>query len=334
MKTIEEFKSFFQYQFSDANAPFVIELNALRTKYYKKLFIALGFLLLGIVLVAFVSIGTINYDRLEEAERVILIASFVIIVTVMIFFFFSMGKEYNKYRAIFKENVIRKIINFISPDLNYEPNNYIPITDFKTANFFPKNHISNYSGDDNVSGKLDKTNIRFSEIKAEEEKEDSEGHTSTTTIFKGLFIIVDFNKHFNGKTYVLPDKNDKTFKKFFIFGEKRNTAFGELVKLESIDFEQVFAVYSTDQIEARYILSTSLMERLVNFRRKADNNIFICFANSQIYIAIPIFQDLFEPRISKKEISYELLSGYFDILRLVISIVDELNLNTRLWTKE
>jgi hypothetical protein len=334
MKTIDEFKNFFHYQFNDANAPFVIELNSLRKNYYRKLFIALGFLLIGIVLIALVSVETINYDTLGDTERVVLISIFVIIVTAMIYFFVSMGKEYNKYRAIFKENVIRKIIYFISPDLNYEPTNYIPITDFKTANFFPNNHISRYRGDDNVSGKLDKTSIRFSELHAEEENKDSKGNSTWTTIFKGLFIIVDFNKNFNGKTYVLPDNNNKTFKKFFIFGEKRNTAFGELVKLESIDFEKVFAVYSTDQIEARYILSTSLMERLVNFRGKADSNIFICFANSQIYIAIPILKDLFEPRISKKEISFEQLSDYFSILSLVISIVDELNLNTRLWTKE
>ena len=334
MKTIDEFKNFFQYEFSDANAPFVLELNALRRKYYRKLLIALGFLFVALAIIALVSTETINFDRLEEVEQYILIGSFVIIITAMIFFFVSMGKEYGKYRAIFKDNVIRKIINFISPDLNYEPNNYIPVTDFKTANFFPSNRISRYRGDDNVSGKLDKTSIRFSEIHAEEESTDDDNNKKWTTIFKGLFIIVDFNKHFNGKTYVLPDKNDKTFKKFFIFGEKKNTSLGELVKLENIDFEKKFAVYSTDQIEARYILSTSLMDRLVNFRGKANRNVLICFANSQIYLAIPILKDLFEPRISKKRISYDLLSEYFEILSLVISIVDELNLNTRIWTKE
>ena len=35
------------------------------------------------------------------------------------------------------------------------------------------------------------------------------------------------------------------------------------MKLENPDFEKTFDVYSTDQIEARYLLSPSMMERLL-----------------------------------------------------------------------
>ncbi|MBK9503984.1 MAG: DUF3137 domain-containing protein [Bacteroidetes bacterium] len=38
------------------------------------------------------------------------------------------------------------------------------------------------------------------------------------TIFKGLFFIADFNKHFNGNTYVLSD-----------FGERFLGGFGKML---------------------------------------------------------------------------------------------------------
>lgn len=41
----------------------------------------------------------------------------------------------------------------------------------------------------------------------------------------------------------------------------------DVVRLEDPEFEKIFVVYSSDEVEARYILSTSFMERLVEFRK-------------------------------------------------------------------
>ena len=44
---------------------------------------------------------------------------------------------------------------------------------------------------------------------------------------------------------------------------------GELIKMEDVAFERGVVVYGDDQIEARYILSTSLMERILAYKKKA-----------------------------------------------------------------
>ena len=44
-----------------------------------------------------------------------------------------------------------------------------------------------------------------------------------------------------------------------------------LVKLEDPEFEKHFVVSGEDQVEARYILSTCLMQRLTDFRNKPMN---------------------------------------------------------------
>ena len=107
----------------------------------------------------------------------------------------------------------------------------------------------------------------------------------------------------------------------------------QLVKLEDPEFEKHFVVYSKDQIEARYILSTSLMRRIVDFKKKTKKDIHLSFVGSKVYVAISYVRDLFEPRVFQTLLSFEPIQQYFEDLSLAIGIVDDLNLNTRIWTK-
>ncbi len=68
-------------------------------------------------------------------------------------------------------------------------------------------------------------------------------------------------------------------------------------KTENPDFEKTFDVYSTDQIEARYLLSPSMMERLFALDREFNKNITISFRDSNILIAIPESRNHFEASI-------------------------------------
>ena len=80
-----------------------------------------------------------------------------------------------------------------------------------------------------------------------------------------MFQIAGFQKDFQGHTTVL---RNSLFKLSFS---------GSRVKLENPDFEKTFDVYSTDQIEARYLLSPSMMERLLALDREFNKNITISF---------------------------------------------------------
>ena len=64
--------------------------------------------------------------------------------------------------------------------------------------------------------------------------------------------------------------------------QKMNKARGELVKLENPEFESEFAVYSDDQIESRYILSPSLMERILSFKKQTKKSIQLSFIDSRL----------------------------------------------------
>ena len=80
-----------------------------------------------------------------------------------------------------------------------------------------------------------------------------------------------------------------TIKKYILFNTKKN------IKLEDINFEKKFKVYSTDQIEARYLVTPSFMERLYNLKTAfGAKNIKCSFYSDKLILAIPTQKDLFE----------------------------------------
>ncbi len=190
-----------------------------------------------------------------------------------------------------------------------------------------------YVGDDFVSGKVGATSIAFSEIHAEYKT----GHGKNQewhTIFDGLFFVGDFNKHFTGRTVVLPDTAERIFGHIGTLFQSWNAKRDDLIKLEDPEFEKLFAVYGTDQIQSRYILSTSLMKRITDFKNKTKRNIYLSFVDNKIFIAISCNKDLFEPNVFRTLKDFSSIQEYFNDLQLAIGISEDLNLDTRIWTKK
>lgn len=240
------------------------------------------------------------------------------------------------FYAQFKTNVIKTLVHFINSELHYSPQQSISQSTFNRSKIFQKG-IDRFQGDDYISGKIDKTDIEFSELHAEYKTTttDSKGRRQTHwhTIFKGLFFSADFNKDFHGSTFVLPDFAQGIFGKFGQTLQSWGKSHGELVKLEDVEFEKAFVCYSNDQTEARYILSPALMEKILNLKSKANRKIHLSFINSRVYVAISYQKDLFEASIFSKLDQKHKIQEFFNDLNLALGIVEDLNLNTRIWTK-
>lgn len=266
-----------------------------------------------------------------------IIGLFVLIVGGFVFFvlYWRMTKG---FVAEFKQRVIGRIVTFIDANLSYQPGHCISRSAYMGSRIFLTSP-HRYQGEDLVRGKIDKTEIQFSELHTQYKTEttDSKGRRQTQwhTIFRGIFFIADFNKHFQGETVVLPDTAEKLFGGFGRQLQSWNLSrSGELVQLEDVEFEQRFVVYSQDQVEARYILSPSLMARIVDFVKRTGQEVYISFVSSHIHVAIAHSKDLFEPKLFSTLLDVKLAQEYVEDLMLVIGIVEDLNLNTRIWTKQ
>ncbi len=330
MKSLNEFESFFEKEMM----PDLRLLDKRRKVIVRRSMMVVLFSVLALLLLVVVYMNFGKADGQDSNILWFIIAGVLIVVGGIIAG--SVWARDKTFYTDFKTQVVERIVTFISPDLTYEPKNHIGSDSFQRSRIFLKN-VDRYNGDDMVQGKIDKTQVWFSEVKAEYKNTttDSKGRTKTTwhTIFKGMFFIADFNKHFQTSTVVLPNRLGKGFLASFF--NKMNLARREKhVRLEDPDFNKHFVVYGEDQIEARYVLSTSLMQRITEFKEKHPNPLYISFVNSFLYVAIAYNKNLFEPSYFKKLTRFSLVKEFFEEIQLAVSIVEELNLNNRIWTKQ
>lgn len=244
-------------------------------------------------------------------------------------------KKKRLYRNAYKSEVVSKIVHAIDPSWNYVPDQCISTAEYLQSDLF-RTHYDKYEGDDFISGVIDKTDFRCSELhtqyKSISTDHDGKRQDKWVTIFKGLFFHADFNKHFIGKTYIAPDVAERILGNL---GKKLQKISGkaDLVKLENPEFEKYFVVHATDQIEARYILTPTIMEALVKIHKEYKRPIHLSFIGSRVYCAMSFTKNLFEPKIMRSGVKFEDVENMYNLFMVNAIIIKELNLNTRIWTK-
>lgn len=239
------------------------------------------------------------------------------------------------FKLKFKREVIGAVVSAYDDSFVYVADSGIRKSTFRGSELFQK-RIDRFKSEDFVKGKRGKTAFEFSEMHAEYKTTSGSGknrRTSWHTIFQGVFFVADFNKDFRTRTIVLPDTAEKVFG---FLGRKLqdwNFSRPDVIRLEDPEFEQEFCVYGDDQVEARYILSPALMQRILKLKQKFGSKLYLSFIESKVYIAISSSKNRFEPTILSK-LDMSLIREYKEDLDLIVGVVDDLNLNNRVWTKE
>lgn len=98
-----------------------------------------------------------------------------------------------------------------------------------------------------------------------EERRGSGKHRRWVTVFQGSIIRIGFARQFYGTTLV---SRAGQHKKLLGFGGRKDHVTLDDTRLDLVDmvhpdFEGAFDVYSTDQVEARYIVHPAYIERLI-----------------------------------------------------------------------
>lgn len=312
--------------------PIINELEKERKKIKQK---GIKFLLIPLVTLIILSLIIALNTGMMQILIVVFIISFIILAI-------AYNKITGPYVDNFKTKVISKLVEFVDRDLEYDHNNYIDEMTFKESRLY-EHRIDDYDGEDYIGGMVGKTHIEFSEVLARYKTEThTKNGTRTTwhTLFDGLFFSADFNKKFTSDLIIKPDLAEKWFGNFGKKLQKLNVfQHGQLIELEDPDFEREFKVYGTDQTEARYILTPVMMEKILQLNSKIlmreQKRISLSFINSRLYLALPLNKNLFEPSIFGKEVVREQdILDYYEYIKLMTNIVDDLDLNTRIWMKQ
>ncbi|WP_293784783.1 DUF3137 domain-containing protein [uncultured Pedobacter sp.] len=248
---------------------------------------------------------------------------------------FKINDSLTAYRIDYKTNVIGAALKFLDESLSINPDQGIAVAEFMYTQLFTQ-EPDRYKTEDLVTGCANKTRFYFAEVHAEY-KTVTQTKNGTRTewhdIFKGIIFAADFNKNFNGITIVRPKGFANALGAWF---SKNVFSFGgnDVVKLENPDFDKTFITYGSDQVEARYILTPALMERILKLNHQTKYDISLSFIESRMYIAFPLNRNYFEAPIFKSLMNAEALDNDVTTVKFMYDIVQELDLNTRIWGKE
>lgn len=284
-----------------------------------------GAILLGII-------GLLAVSTTAQMLIALLVGAAGIIPGIVILYPLSTKKALYKNR--FKNEVIGATLSSIDPSLTITANEGISEAEFRQSQLFTTNPDRYYT-EDLVRGKAGKTSFYFAEVHAEYKTETQTKNGRQVQwhdILKGIVFSADFNKNFNGVTVVRPKDLGASIgawfsKNVFSMGDKN------VVQLENELFNKNFVTYSTDQIEARYILTPAMMEKINELNARSAYTVSVSFINSSLYIAFPLNKNYFEPPLFKTLLKPDLLDDDLSVLSFMYAIVEELDLNTRIWTK-
>jgi Protein of unknown function (DUF3137) len=224
------------------------------------------------------------------------------------------------YRSRFKHEVAAEVFKIVCPTATYSPFDGIAQEVVAEPGLF--NARGNHSSDDRVRGKIGQTPFEAADVNLSY----STGGKNNTTIvvFRGLFFHLDFNKRLSGTTLI-----DPRSAKSVTIGDR--SALVE-VALENPAFGEQFRVWASDEVEARYILTPSMMERLLVLATLSEKPVHLAFKNHRAFLGVNYGRALFEPGIrdSTSAAAIHEMAAQFGLAE---GIVEELDLNTRIWTK-
>lgn len=145
---------------------------------------------------------------------------------------------------------------------------------------------------------------------------------STNNSQQNLILRFKIPKHINAHTII--------FEKGIMFNPKNTRERFEKVILEDVEFEKNFDTYSTNQVEARYLLTTAFMTKFkeleLSFKAKS---IRAEFTGKELIILLQVDKDMFQMGNITKETSISTFLEMANEICSVLAISKQLNLDSK-----
>ncbi|KAB7531441.1 DUF3137 domain-containing protein [Flagellimonas olearia] len=308
--------------------------------------------------------------KLSEAHSWFSFQTFMVLYWIPFFVFLTTSQRYkNKYKKVERE-ILKTLLTKMAPGFAFNENLQITSKEIEASKLITnylqvattKSHTQHKVHNLNfglLSGKIGDTSIKIGDVKILNQSlygsylmyipffthfllfstylrpwlSKKHSFEQTGSSFLGMFAIMDFNKKFNGTTIVLPDRFEKKVGYFAKTIQQLNLNRDSLVELEDPEFEKEFVVYSNDQVEARYILTPSLMQRITNLKRKVNKSIMLSFKENKLYMGVQHPHGFFSLNESKNLTTSNAIELFYEDINAAMDIVEDLNLNTKIWAQ-
>ena len=234
-----------------------------------------------------------------------------------------MACKSNKAQRYYKDNYRPLILDYLLKGYEYSFSSYDKIDEriFKDSQF--GGYYEDYDGSDKLTINIPDDNgnktdcyLTLCDLDVTKTEEDSDGDTRTVTVYSGVFGYVEFPFEFKCILSL-----DDCYRKSGVRMDK--------VKLEDIIFNKKLRVYSNDQIEARYILTPEMMEKLL-YLDTVFRGLKITLVDNKMYIGATA-ADLFELNSIKNGDINTLFEYFYDEVKTILDIVNEIKDNNKIF---
>lgn len=228
----------------------------------------------------------------------------------------------------YKQLVVGRVVKALGEGLTYSAESSFDERAFLALDLFDSPNA--FASEDEISGRKDNVAYSIHEVRASRRQ----GKT-TVSIFHGLMIRLEFNKNFYRRTTVVPNGahpggTELLGNLFKLGGSGRK----EKVNLENPDFENVFDVYSTNDQEARYLLTPKLMELVLAANAaNSEGTLRLAFLDNFLYVAVPSRGNHLEASLSETVTPDSAIGDLAEVIAFAERLVDELQLETRIWSR-
>ena len=233
--------------------------------------------------------------------------------------------EEASYTTQYKQLVITPFIKLLTPNISYRSNKSMERRAYIDGQF---ESFDVYSSNDDIVGYINNYQFELANVHTEDEHTDSDGHTTYTTVFKGLYAFMPLPDTYEIEMFLRKDIKDT--RKIF---KKSGKSFENLyTKLDSSEFENKFDVYTNNKIFAAKILTHDIMQLMGDYVEKYEIPFEFTIKNNYFYIRFPGY-DLFEPVIKKDKPALDKAVLYKDyttldfIYTVMYTMYDNINKN-------
>lgn len=218
-----------------------------------------------------------------------------------------------KFRKIYKEKVIKKIVNLYNNKFIYDANIPIPRYDYIQSQF--NRHFDNFYSEDFIQGEiLDNILLKMAQVRITEisEYKDSDGYVrkTETTLFHGLFGIIDIHNTLISKVDIMSNNFLNRFNK-------------NRIEMDSAEFEKCYDIFTKDKVRTMEIFTSDIIDEINKFREDIGHEIQIRIFRGKIFFRIPC-GNIFEAPVFKDALDYKTLYKYFRIIDSPISIMTKI----------
>lgn len=235
--------------------------------------------------------------------------------------------QLRKFVLTFKPRIVSLVLDFIdnSPSygtLAYDASKAIPAKRFEESDIFVSDSDF-YQGEDFIYGKIGEIPFEMCELQV---KESSKVRNRLNYIFQGVFMVASLNHSMNGQILIFP----KVFRQYLSRSIRLIVRHGGKMLREGIqnaDFLQAFEVYATPDAPVTEFISRDMQAVLVAYREQNDKEIYLSYKGRKLYVAVAQNKDMLEPKLFSSNARFELVRAYFEDLKIVLEIVEDIDSN-------